>query len=70
METAERPEIKVFNHAEGPSDKGIRTYIWLEKYGYALILQRKKKAFFWVTAFYVDAKWKKEDLERRYKERC
>jgi hypothetical protein len=41
----------------------------LAKYGYALISQRIKKAFFWATAFYVDEKWKGEDLKRRYIER-
>ena len=69
MESSERPEIKVFDYIEGPKDKGIRRYIWLEGYDYALILQRKKKAFYWVTAFYIDIEWKREDMKKRFNNR-
>lgn len=68
MESPERLEIKVWQYREGTSDMGVRTYIWLEDYNYALILQRKKKVYYWVTAFYVEH-WKKEDLRRRYEKR-
>lgn len=68
METPERTGIKVFQYQEGTADKGIRTYIWLEEYKYALILQRKKKSFYWVTAFYVEPRGEK-DLKRKYENR-
>ncbi|MEW6419542.1 MAG: hypothetical protein AB1480_15750 [Nitrospirota bacterium] len=68
MESPERPEIKVWQYREGTADKGLRTYIWLEDYEYALILQRKRKVFYWVTAFYVEA-WKQRDLRRKYESR-
>ena len=68
MESPERPEIKVWQYREGAVDMGVRTYIWLEDYNYALILQRKKNVFYWVTAFYVEPK-KKKDLARRYENR-
>lgn len=68
MESSERPEIKVFQYREGTTDKGLRTYIWLEDYEYALILQRKRKVFYWVTAFYVES-WKQKDLRRKYESR-
>lgn len=69
MESPERSEIKVFDYVEGPKDKGIRRYIWLDEYDYVLILQRKKKAFYWITAFYVDTRWKREDMKKRFVER-
>lgn len=65
MESPERPEIKVWQYSEGTADKGLRTYIWLEHYNYALILHRKQNVFYWVTAFYVES-WKQRDLRRRY----
>ena len=68
MESPERPEIKVWQYREGTADKGLRTYIWLEDYEYALILQRKRKVFYWVTAFYVES-WKQKDLSRKYESR-
>ena len=68
MESSERPETKVWQYREGTADKGSRTYIWLEYYNYALILQRKKNVFYWVTAFYVES-WKQKDLRRKYEDR-
>lgn len=68
MESPERPEIKVWQYREGTADRGMRTYIWLEDYNYALILQRKKNVFYWVTAFYVES-WKQKDLRRKYESR-
>jgi len=68
MKSPERPEIKVWQYREGTADKGLRTYIWLEDYKYALILQRKRKVFYWVTAFYVES-WKQKDLRRKYESR-
>ena len=68
MESPTRPEIKVWQYKEGSADKGIRTYIWLEDYDYVLILERKKHAFYWVTAFYVTTK-KRDDLQKKYKNR-
>jgi len=61
MESPERPKIKVWQYREGTADKGLRTYIWLEDYEYALILQRKRKVFSRVTAFYVES-WKQKDF--------
>lgn len=68
MESPERLEIKVWQYKEGTADKGLRTYIWLEDYKYALILQRKRKVFYWVTAFYVES-WKQKNLRKKYERR-
>jgi hypothetical protein len=69
MESPPRFEILVFDHIEGPKDKGTRRYIWLEKFDYVLILQRRKKAFYWLTAFFVDGNRKRKDLRRKFEER-
>jgi hypothetical protein len=66
MESPQRLELKVFDYMEGPKDKGIRRYIWLDKYDYVLILQHRGNTFYWITAFYVDADWKRKDLEKRF----
>jgi hypothetical protein len=68
MESPKRSEIKVWQCQEGTADKGLRTYMWLEDYNYTLILQQKKKVFYWVTAFYVES-WKLRDLRRKYEDR-
>ena len=69
MESLERSEIKVFDYDHGAKDIGVRHYIWLAEYDYVLILQKKKKALFWITAYYVDSKWGRKDLLRRYEKR-
>lgn len=66
MESSKSAKIKVWQYQEGSKDKGIRTYIWLEDYDYALILHKKKLVFFWVTAFHIDSNWKRRDLQRKY----
>ena len=68
FESPTRTEIKVFDYDHGSKDIGIRRYVWLEDYDYALILKRRGNKYFWVTAFYVK-KWKKKDLYRRYRNR-
>ncbi|MFA4910969.1 MAG: hypothetical protein WC649_08005 [Desulfobacteria bacterium] len=68
MESPERHEIKVWQYQEGTADKGLRTYVWVEEYNYALILHRKRKVFYWVTAFYVESR-KQKDLRRKYESR-
>lgn len=69
MESPPRSEILVFDHSEGPKDKGQRRYIWLEQFDYVLIMQKKKRVFFWVTAFYIDSEWKRRDLRKKFGER-
>jgi hypothetical protein len=69
MESPERSEIKVFDYDNGTKDIGVRRYIWLAEYDYVLILQRKKKALFWITTYYVDSEGRRRDLSRRYEKR-
>ncbi|MFH1628272.1 MAG: hypothetical protein ABIE47_06060 [Pseudomonadota bacterium] len=69
MQSPERSEIKVFDYDHVTKDIGIRRYIWLAEYDYVLILQRKKKVLFWITAYYVDSERRRRDLSRRYEKR-
>lgn len=55
MEGPDRNEIKVFDYDHGIKDIGVRHYVWLAEYDDALIFQKKKKALFWITAYYVDS---------------
>jgi len=61
--------ILVFDYLEGPKDKGVRRYIWLEKFDYIVILQHKGNKFQLITAFYIDVDGKREDLYNRYNKR-
>ncbi len=69
MESSERAEIKVFDYDHGIKDIGVRRYIWLDEHDYVLILQKKKKALFWITAYHVDSEGGRRDLARRYEKR-
>ena len=69
MANHERSEIKVFDYDHYTKDIGVRRYIWLAEYDYVLILQKTKKALFWVAAYYVDSEWGRKDLLRRYEKR-
>ena len=69
MESPEISAIKVFDYNHGPKDTGVRRYIWLAELDYVLILQKKKKVLFWITAYYVDSEGRRKDLARRYEER-
>jgi len=69
MERSERAEIKVFDYDHGIKDIGVRRYIWLDEHDYVLILQKKKKTLFWITAYHVDSEGGRRDLARRYEKR-
>lgn len=68
MEGGARAEIKVFDYDHGAKDKGMRRYIWIEDYRYALVFQEKKGKFCWLTAYYV-TKGGEIDLTNRYMNR-
>lgn len=65
MESEPRSEIILFDHAPGPKDKGVRRYIWLHAHDYLIILQRKPRAFIWVTAYVVDSEQMRRSLRRK-----
>jgi len=69
MASPERSEIKVFDFDHGTKDIGVRRYVWLDEYDYVLIFQKKKKALFWITAYYVDSERGRKDLSSRYEKR-
>ena len=68
MERHTVPELKVFDYDHGKR-KGIRRYIWLADYDYVLVLQNKGRIYFWITAYYIDSKGRKNDLGSRYANR-
>lgn len=63
--------VKVWDYEE--DDGRIRTYVWLASHDYVVILEKKAKRLgtvaFLVTAFHIDGKQKREDLERKYRKR-
>jgi hypothetical protein len=68
MESGPRTEIKVFDYDHGAKDKGLRRYIWFENYRYAIVLQKRKGRYLWLTAYYV-SKEGHTDLAKRYMDR-
>jgi hypothetical protein len=48
----------------------VRTYLWLKKYDYVVVLEKQSKRlgpiYMLITAFYVDYASKRRDLETRY----
>jgi len=68
MENPYHGEIKFFFYDEGDSRKGIRHYIWLERYNFVVVLQRRKSHYVWVTSFYVE-KWTQRNLQRKFEKR-
>ena len=63
--------VKAWDYEE--RDRRIRTYLWLEPHDYVVILEKKTMRTgtiaFLVTAFHVDGKQRREDLERKYQKR-
>lgn len=63
--------VKVWDYEEG--DRRIRTYVWLEHYDYVVILEkrvvRNGGVAHLVTAFHIDGRQKRADLERKFQKR-
>jgi hypothetical protein len=66
------PEVVVWDFDQ-VTKKGnvVRTYLWLKKWDYTVILERKSKdrIFMLITTFLVDVPAKRLDLESRYNRR-
>jgi len=60
--------VKVWDYKEGSGR--MRTYVWLEDWDYVVILEKRKhrigKIAFLITAFHVDGKSRRINLERKY----
>jgi hypothetical protein len=65
MESEPRIELKVFDYDHGMRAKGIRRYIWVEKHDYVVVLQKRGRIYYWVTAYYVDSEGRRRDLASR-----
>lgn len=68
IENSLHPEVLMWDYLE--ANGRVHRYLWLHRYDYVVILGygRNKDCFFLVTAFYVE-KYKKRDLEKRFKKR-
>jgi len=60
--------VKVWDYKEGSGR--MRTYVWLEDWDYVVILEKREhrigKIAFLITAFHVDGKSRRKNLERKY----
>lgn len=59
--------IDYWKYLEG--DGQVRHYIYAKAADYLVILEEKPKCFFLVTGFYVDSKWKRQELENKKNKR-
>ena len=62
-------DILIFDYKEGGSRKATRRYIWFKPGGYLLVLQKKGKRYFWITAFYVSGGKNRKYYEKKYENR-
>jgi len=67
IEHTSDPEVRGWDYLE--SNGRTNTYIWLIKYDYLIILQRSKKIFWLVTAYWVDGAGTKRSLQKKYQKR-
>ena len=67
----DRSVVKVWDFKEGSGR--IRTYLWLEKWDYVVILEKRKQKIgvigFLITAFYVDGDKRRANLREKYLKR-
>lgn len=61
------PGVTVFDYEEG--NGRIRSYIWAQAFDYVVILEKKQRVAFLITAYDVDNDATRKDLERKYKKR-
>ena len=57
------PEVLFWDYREG--SQKIRTYLWLSQHDYVVILERRRKVFYLVTAFYLDGRNRREAMEKK-----
>ena len=63
------PDVLVFDYEEG--NRKIRTYLWVHKADYVVILEKREKngrvnAYSLVTAFFLDGPSRRRDMQRKY----
>lgn len=60
--------VWVWDYREG--NGRLRTYVWLERHDYVVILERQQRrgatVAFLITAFHIDGNQKRRDLERKH----
>ncbi len=71
IENDDNEWIRCWDYQE--SKGRIRTYLWIEKLDYVVVLEKRKvgktEGYFLITAFYVDGESKRRNLRRKYEKR-
>lgn len=72
MENSNTPDVLVFDYEEG--DGSIRRYLWVHECDYLVVLAKRSeagrdKAYFLVTAFYLDGPSSKRRIQKKYDQR-
>ena len=67
IENASSFEVLNFDYRE--ANGKIRTYLWLRDHDYVVILEKRRKVAFLITAFHVEYESARRKLERQYKNR-
>ena len=71
IELSEKPEIKKWDYKEG--NNKIRTYLWIEKYDYVVILEKRKQRIgeimFLITAYHLDGDSSRKKMMDKYNKR-
>ena len=60
IENSYEPAIRTWDFMEG--NRAIRTYIWLEQFDYLVILQKKGRVAFLITAYHIEGDGTKRKL--------
>ena len=61
------PRVVVWDYEE--AKRRIRTYLWLKDMDYLVILEKRNRIFYVVTAYYADGDSTRRSLERKYAQR-
>lgn len=67
IENHKDQNIKCWDYEEG--NGRFRTYIWLENFDYVVIIEKKRRVAFLVTAFHVSGSSMRRNLDEKYKNR-
>lgn len=59
------PAVRVWDYQQG---KHLRTYVWLYQEDYLVVLEKKRRFVFLITAYHIDGNQTRKKLQRRYDE--
>lgn len=71
VRNARDAEVRVWDYEEGTGN--IRTYVWLHRFDYLLVFQKKDlkkwQIAFLITAYHLDGPKSRDSVERKYRQR-